>query len=103
MSGRSRRHLSGCAGCATYRADLRRADQTMKALAPADRGCSHGSRSSWGSAVVLRPGRLRRRDQIGVGAPIAAKMTAIVCCAVLVGSGANGLRENAAAAAPRGL
>ena len=97
MSGRSRRHLSDCTACTTYKADLRRADQTMNSLAPADPGMFAGLTKLLGiGGGAAAGGGSVAATTISVSAPIAAKMTAIVCCAVLVGSGANGLRENAA-------
>ena len=80
MSGRARRHLSGCAGCATYRADLRRADRTLSALVP-DAGTL-----TWFLKLLGIGGAASGATvgTIAVGAPIAAKVTAIACCGALV-------------------
>jgi len=88
MSGRSCRHLSVCAACTTYKADVRRADRTLNALAP-DAGILAwflkllGIGGAGGSGVAAGGGAAIGGGTIAVGGPIAAKVTVLACCAAL--------------------
>jgi len=112
MSGRSRKHLSDCAGCSTYRAELRRVDRTVAALAPSPGlltglaklfgvgGAGSGMAAGGGAAAG---GGTVAGGTIAVGAsPIAAKVTALVCCAALAGvAGGHRRGDDTAPAPPR--
>ncbi len=99
MSGRSRRHLSDCTACATYKADLRRADRSLNALFP-DAGIltwvlkllgiggAGGSGVAAGGGAAVGGGTVAATVSVGAG-PIAAKVGALVCCAVLTGVAAG--------------
>ena len=92
-SGRSRRHLRDCTGCADYRKQLRSVRQGLTALSPgpgplaaalklvgiggaAGGGAASGGAAAGGGAVVV------------AGGATAAKVTAVVCCAALAAGGA---------------
>ena len=92
-SGRSRRHVRDCAGCADYRKQLRSVRQGLTALSPgpgplaaalklvgiggaAGGGAASGGAAAGGGAVVV------------AGGATAAKVTAVVCCAALAAGGA---------------
>ena len=92
-SGRSRRHVRDCSGCADYRKQLRSVRQGLTALSPgpgplaaalklvgiggaAGGGAASGGAAAGGGAVVV------------AGGATAAKVTAVVCCAALAAGGA---------------
>src|SRR3954452_8278763 len=87
-SGRARRHLRDCGGCATYRAQLREVRQGFAALSPGPAPVgifakllglgSAGSGAASGSAVVGG----------GAAAVSATKVAAVVCCAAALTGGA---------------
>jgi RNA polymerase sigma factor (sigma-70 family) len=91
-SGRSRRHLRDCAGCAEYRAQLRGVRAGFAAMSPGGAGplaatlklLGLGSAAGGGAAGSAAGGGI----VVAAGGGTAAKVTAVVCCAALAAGGA---------------
>jgi len=91
-SGRSRRHLRDCAGCAEYRAQLRGVRAGFAAMSPGGAGplaaglklLGLGSAAGGGAAGSAAGGGIL----VAAGGGTAAKVTAVVCCAALAAGGA---------------
>src|SRR4051812_44751452 len=107
MSGRSRRHVRDCDGCRGYQLALRGVQGRLGALSP-----GHGvlaalaellgiGGAGTGAAVSAGPsaGGALAAGTVAVGAPIAIKLTAIVCVGA-VAAGAAGARAPDLSAAP---
>ncbi|MDP2709753.1 MAG: sigma-70 family RNA polymerase sigma factor, partial [Solirubrobacteraceae bacterium] len=97
-SGRARRHMRDCSGCAEYRGQLRAVRDGLGALSPgpgllvaalklvgiggaAGGGAASGGAAAGGGAVVV------------AGGGASAKVTAVVCCAALAAGGAAEVRH----------
>ncbi|HWI06748.1 MAG TPA: sigma-70 family RNA polymerase sigma factor [Solirubrobacteraceae bacterium] len=91
-SGRARRHLRDCAGCAEYRVALRGVRQGLSALAPAGPGPLAATLKLLGLGGAAGGGAAGSAAGGGVvvvaGGGTAAKVTAVVCCAALAAGGA---------------
>jgi RNA polymerase sigma factor (sigma-70 family) len=91
-SGRSRRHLRDCDGCAEYRAQLRGVRAGFAALSPGGPGplaaalklLGLGSAAGGGAASSAAGGGIL----VAAGGGTAVKVTAVVCCAALAAGGA---------------
>jgi len=90
-SGRSRRHLRDCPGCAEYRAQLRGVRAGFAAMSPGGPGplaaalklLGLGSAAGGGAASSAAGGSI-----VVAAGGTAAKVTAVVCCAALAAGGA---------------
>jgi RNA polymerase sigma factor (sigma-70 family) len=81
MTGRSRRHLRDCAACRDYRRRLRGIDRALGLAAP-----GHGALATLAKLVGIGgagSGAAVGAGTVAVGGPIAAKVTALVCCGVV--------------------
>jgi len=114
-SGRSRKHLRDCAGCAEYRAQLRGVREALTAMSPGGPGPLTAALKLLGLGSAAGGGAASSGAAAGGGAIVvagggtAAKVTAVVCCAALAAGGAaevtHQLKEpvrGSAAAGPRG-
>jgi RNA polymerase sigma factor (sigma-70 family) len=92
-SGRSRRHLRDCAGCAEYRAQLRCVREGLTTLSAAGPGPLSAALKLLGLGSAAGGGAASSGAAAGGGAIVvaggtAAKVTAVVCCAALAAGGA---------------
>jgi RNA polymerase sigma factor (sigma-70 family) len=101
MSGRARKHLRDCTRCKAHKAELRQRGRTLNSLA-GDPGIlgglakllglgGAGSGAVAGGGAAAGGGVAATTVSVGV-APIAAKVTALICCAAVgaAGMGAAG-------------
>jgi RNA polymerase sigma factor (sigma-70 family) len=93
-SGRSRRHLRDCAGCAEYRAQLRCVREGLTAMSAAGPGPLTAALKLLGLGSAAGGGAASSGAAAGGGAIVVAgggtavKVTAVVCCAALAAGGA---------------
>jgi RNA polymerase sigma factor (sigma-70 family) len=114
-SGRSRRHMRDCAGCAEYRTQLRCVREGLTAMSAAGPGPLTAALKLLGLGSAAGGGAASSGAAAGGGAIVVAgggtavKVTAVVCCAALAAGGAaevtHQLKEplrGSATGAPRG-
>ncbi len=93
-SGRSRKHLRDCAGCAEYRTQLRAVREGLSAMSPGGPGPLTAVLKLVGLGSAAGGGAASSGAAAGGGAIVvagggtAAKVTAVVCCAALAAGGA---------------
>jgi RNA polymerase sigma factor (sigma-70 family) len=91
-SGRARRHLRDCAGCAEYRTQLRGVREGLAAMSPGAGGPIAAALKLVGLGSAAGGGAAGGAAGGGVvavaGGGTAAKVTAVVCCAALAAGGA---------------
>jgi RNA polymerase sigma factor (sigma-70 family) len=91
-SGRSRRHLRDCAGCAEYRTQLRGLREGLAAMSPGGAGPIAAALKLVGLGGAAGGGAAGSAAGGGIaavaGGGTAAKVTAVVCCAALAAGGA---------------
>jgi RNA polymerase sigma factor (sigma-70 family) len=93
-SGRSRKHLRDCAGCAEYRTQLRAVRAGLSAMSPGGPGPLTALLKLVGLGSAAGGGAAGSGAAAGGGAIVvagggtAAKVTAVVCCAALAAGGA---------------
>jgi RNA polymerase sigma factor (sigma-70 family) len=93
-SGRSRKHMRDCAGCAEYRAQLRCVREGLTAMSPGGPGPLAAALKLLGLGSAAGGGAASSGAAAGGGAIVvagggtAAKVTAVVCCAALAAGGA---------------
>jgi RNA polymerase sigma factor (sigma-70 family) len=93
-SGRSRKHLRDCAGCAEYRSQLRSVREGLSAMSPGGPGPLAAVLKLVGLGSAAGGGAASSGAAAGGGAIVVAgggtavKVTAVVCCAALAAGGA---------------
>ena len=91
-SGRARRHVRDCAGCAEYRTQLRGVREGLAAMSPGAGGPIAAALKLVGLGSAAGGGAAGSAAGGGVvavaGGGTAAKVTAVVCCAALAAGGA---------------